>query len=218
MAGLSNIPGGRCRVFIIINPTTPACLSLSEKNLGKWSGDLHRGETPRTFLTCEAPVARPCSAAPASSSWGSWGPLWGRCPRPSRSKTSRWAPRWRRRRPGPRRGPAGPGYSHWAGGPASAGLISVIDLLWAGTCLIIESNITGSFRQGYHCWKVYVWRHMFGGCSYLERILILYFVTRNLLHRVTGNLHRYFSSSGPLHMIVMATLKERTLICPVRWL
>ena len=32
------------------------------------------------------------------------------------------------------------------------------------------------------------------------------------------NLHRYFSSSGPLHMIVMAILKERTRICPERWL
>ena len=31
-------------------------------------------------------------------------------------------------------------------------------------------------------------------------------------------LQRYFSSKGPLHIMVMAILKERTRICPVRWL
>ena len=32
------------------------------------------------------------------------------------------------------------------------------------------------------------------------------------------SIHLYFSSKAPLHMIVMATLKDRTRICPDRWL
>ena len=32
------------------------------------------------------------------------------------------------------------------------------------------------------------------------------------------SIHLYFSSKAPLHMIVIATLKDRTRICPDRWL
>ena len=131
------IPGADGRVFIIIT---------SSEALTQWkdAGKIKINRR-RISVTCAALAARPCSAAPASSSWGSWEPLSGRCRRPSRSTTSRLAPRWPRQMPGPRRGPSGPADSHWGAGQASAGLISVIDLLSAGTCLRIESNFRNIF-------------------------------------------------------------------------
>ena len=107
--------------------------------------------------TCAGPAATPSTGAPASSSSGSSGPRWTRDLPPSQSRTSRWAPRWCRQRPGPHPTPgeplkmvsfirarcfpeksqfiSSPGYSRWGGAPVFFGWISWLDPQSDGTCL-----------------------------------------------------------------------------------
>ena len=75
---------------------------IKSLTMNKADGEIFIVSMARDLDTCVGPAARPWTAAPASSSWGSSGPQWTRGPPPSRSRTSHSAPRLFRQMPGPR--------------------------------------------------------------------------------------------------------------------
>ena len=81
---------------------------IKSLTMNKADGEIFIVSMARDLDTCVGPEARPWTAAPASSSWGSSGPQWTRGPPPFRSRTSHSAPRWSRQMPGPRPTPGEP--------------------------------------------------------------------------------------------------------------
>ena len=194
--------------------------------------------------TCGGPGARPCSAAPASSSSDSWEPRWTPGHLQPRSMTSHLALCWFLQKLEPRQELLEPvKYRDW-----EINCKLILWITWIQSLSRSPSFLWFDFLDwsaiNRNMSKSRIYLIFFAEIQFLPtlflplgewitdiylflrfaKIIMVVWIFQIIIGKwISGMrqdfyLQRYFSSRGPLHIIVTAILKERTRICPVLWL